>query len=813
MKIIFCSKCGNKLDEDVKFCPVCGEPTGKEGETYQEPPVYGSGSYGTPTPQLPRKPKKKGILALSIAAGCLAVVLVGVIGMIALGVTKKEDSSEEYADAVEYEEETKEEQSEDASDEGAESEERDSKVPAVTPLKRPSFMSFSEEIAAEAMSAKVKEYSVEKDLANVYNRKQLFPNEEDERIKLLAKNLFLVEPGYNKEFYEAYEYNRYSVYPSFVTVDSMMHTYHLYFSYLMKKTERDYLSETLAELSESMLENSVEQYEELRGSEWEEAAMRNVAFFSVGAYLQNEKVKIPEEVSGMVSQELQNIMDASGIIESALMNTRVDYSQFKPRGYYEGDERLEQYFRAMMWYGQIGFKQSEEEMDRSALLITLALEDEAFNQWEAIYSVTSFFAGASDDLTYYEYFPAVEAAYGKDPEAEALVGNTEGWETFRELTARMEAPAINSLPVMDDEDPSTQATEENKGFRFMGQRFTIDAAIFQQLIYENVQENSQGGKRMLPDVLDVAAALGSDAAYSILEEQGDTDYENYTEQMEVLRKGFENAPETIWSASLYSGWLHTLTPLLEEKGEGYPAFMQSEQWAKKNLESFAGSYTELKHDTVLYAKQVMAEMGGGEIPDWDDRGYVEPEVEVWSRFAQLASKTMQGLKTYGLLSEEDETNLKRLQEMAEQFLTMSQKELKNELLTDEEYELIRNYGGNLEHFWLEAFQDEGEDIRSGDFPAAIVTDIATDPNGSCLEVGTGNPSTIYVVVPIDGELHICVGAVYSFYQFEQPLSERLTDSEWRQIMGIAVKEDGTYNFDAPVDAPEWTRSYRYEYGY
>ena len=398
-------------------------------------------------------------------------------------------------------------------------------------------------------------------------------------------------------------------------------------------------------------------------------------------------------------------------------------------------------------------------------------------------------------------------------EAEALVGNTEGWETFRELTARMEAPAINSLPVMDDEDPGTQATEENKGFRFMGQRFTIDAAIFQQLIYENVQENSQGGKRMLPDVLDVAAALGSDAAYSILEEQGDTDYENYPEQMEVLREGFENAPETIWSASLYSGWLHTLTPLLEEKGEGYPAFMQSEQWAKKNLESFAGSYTELKHDTVLYAKQVMAEMGGGEIPDWDDRGYVEPEVEVWSRFAQLASKTMQGLKTYGLLSEEDETNLKRLQEMAEQFLTMSQKELKNELLTDEEYELIRNYGGNLEHFWLEAFQDEGEDIRSGDFPAAIVTDIATDPNGSCLEVGTGNPSTIYVVVPIDGELHICVGAVYSFYQFEQPLAERLTDSEWRQMMGIAVKEDGTYNFDAPVDAPEWTRSYRYEYEY
>ena len=109
-----------------------------------------------------------------------------------------------------------------------------------------------------------------------------------------------------------------------------------------------------------MLENSVEQYWEDRAANGKDHK-RNVAFFSVGAYLQNEKVKIPEEVSGMVCTELQNIMDASGIIESALMNTRVDYFQFKPRGYYEGDERLEQYFRAMMWYGQIGLSRRKRK--------------------------------------------------------------------------------------------------------------------------------------------------------------------------------------------------------------------------------------------------------------------------------------------------------------------------------------------------------------------------------------------------------------------------------------------------------------------
>ena len=55
-----------------------------------------------------------------------------------------------------------------------------------------------------------------------------------------------------------------------------------------------------------------------------------------------------------------------------------------------------------------------------------------------------------------------------------------------------------------------------------------------------------------------------------------------------------------------------------------------------------------------------------------------------------------------------------------------------------------------------------------------------------------------------------MGAVYSFYQFEQPLSQRLTDDQWRQMMGIAVTEDGTYNFDSSIQQPEWTQSYRYE---
>ena len=194
-----------------------------------------------------------------------------------------------------------------------------------------------------------------------------------------------------------------------------MHTYHLYFSLLLNRTEKNELAPKLAELSRAMLAASEKQYEQLKGTQWKDAALRNVAFFSVAASLQEPSIQLPDYAADMAAQECSAIYAASGIDISELTSDYLDYSQFKPRGYYEGDETLERYFRAMMWYGQINFTQKNDSLNRSALLMTLAMLDTDFDTWEKIYTVTSFFAGASDDLGYYEYEPAIEEAYGGIP--------------------------------------------------------------------------------------------------------------------------------------------------------------------------------------------------------------------------------------------------------------------------------------------------------------------------------------------------------------------------------------------------------------
>lgn len=639
----------------------------------------------------------------------------------------------------------------------------------------------------------------------------------DERSQeLLLTNGFFVSEGGGHEFFEEYEMNRYELTPNFVTADSLLHSYHLFFSQLLKKTEKEHLIYDLEALTEGMLDASLDQYDELKGTEWESAAARNSAYFAValtlldnGSSLSGAASKeLPDTAAALAGEEIRLIMAAEGLAVSPLFEDYEDYSQYKPRGYYDQDEDLSCYFRALMWYGRMNFTQINEDLDRSALLMLLAMDGDNLSLWERIYTVTSFFAGQSDDAGYYEYRPIADAVYGSGAQAGDLAGDEASWKKYHTLTGKVPAPEINSIPIFDesiDEDRDAVIT----GFRFMGQRSTADAVIFQNLIYRSVKENEGGERRMLPDALDVAAAMGSDEALEILDSQGETGYAGYTEKMELLKEKIEEQDDSFWSQSLYNSWLNMIRPLLAEKEEGYPAFMRTKAWLHKNLSTFLGSWTELKHDTILYGKQVMAEMGGGWDEDRDDRGYVEPEPLVYARLCALAEATAEGLESFDYLSKADGDNLEILAEMAERLQVISEKELAGELPSDEEFELIRTWGGQLEHFWYEAIRDQAasEYVRAQEFPSALVVDVATDPSaGLVLETATGKPSTVYVIVTVDGVRKLATGTVFSFYQFTQPIGDRMTDTQWREKMGIDWTEEFWKNPD-PVPAPEWTSDY------
>lgn len=651
--------------------------------------------------------------------------------------------------------------------------------------------------------AKVPEYKVKADFSNVMNADS-YVMSEDVRQALL-KNKFVIIPNGHEEFFAMYEENRYSYLANLVTVDSMLHTYHLYFNYLLKTVEEEELAEELFDMSEELIDISWLQLKKLKGTSWEDAARRNLAYFTVGACLLDDYVEVYPEVYDEVVEELENIKDASAVNSySPVMNIGVDiidtdgaledYTQYKPRGHYTKSRELENYFKAMMFYGRQTFRFNHEDEVRSAILMSYALMDsDVLDKWANIYETTAFFAGVSDDVSPFDTMGIVYEIYGANPDYKALPKDKKKFKEAIDEMKKVEKAQINSMLVFDKHiHPDRKAV--TAGFRLFGQRYTLDADIFQHLMYRDVGPNSNGEKRMLPKALDVPAAMGSDEALAILENEGDFRYKDYESNMKGLRKKISEIKEDTWQSNLYWGWLYNLKPLTEKTPDGYPEFMKNKLWSRKNLNTFIGSWTELKHDTVLYSKQAMAEMGGGSEPEKiDDRGYVEPQPEVYARLAALTAMTRTGLEERGLLPESAEDSLKQLEKISLKLKEISEKELAGKELSNKEYKFIKTIGGELEHLWIETLEDDEDEYpNTYDHPCMLVADVATG-DGAVLHEGTGCVFRLIAIVPVAGKLQIVSGPVYSTYEFVRQ-GERLNDEEWIEIVRWV---------DAMPEMPSW----------
>ncbi len=482
-----------------------------------------------------------------------------------------------------------------------------------------------------------------------------------------------------------------------------------------------------------------------------------------------------------------------------------DYSQYVPRGHYTRNEKFETYFKAMMWHGRIDFKlipgESEEAqksglmMTLQALLISDALmrDEEAFTLWKQIYEPTTFFVGKTDDLSIYDFSELMKKIFPKGGGVDNY-GDIDNIMRFIDEAVKLHPPKILSGAAFVEDGKFENTT---MGFRFMGQRFIPDSYIFQNLVYgANELIYTGGGKpftmevvpnigpaRAFPRGLDVFAILGSERALNILKLEGDTNYTYYEEQINLLREEFSSKATENWKQNLYWRWLYALLPLLDAKsGKSVPTFMSTTAWLDKELQTALGSWAELRHDTILYAKQSYTMMARGmPIEKQFSYGYVEPYPEVYARIGEMMADLRTNLDTLGIAPEGVPEKLQRFEELLARLKTISEKELKGEGLNQDEYNTIRKIGTKLESMTYFSGEVARMITSDTDTKMDIIADVHTDLNtGQVLEVGVGSPFNIFVIVEDAKGKRICRGGVFSFYEFKHPMSDRLTDEKWQK---------------------------------
>lgn len=630
------------------------------------------------------------------------------------------------------------------------------------------------------------QFTIEPDFSNVSNFSR-FEFTDAQQEKLRTYGFVAVHSGL-LEMYDVYKSCEMNSIPVFVTVDAMLHVFHEQFDYILKTIEKEQLLSDITALTDAVLIGSVDDYTTAVNADVKEAARCNVAYFAVAKKLLDDSYVPPAYVQALVNSELSLINSHDGWTSSPLFIGSHDYSRFMVRGHYEGDADLEKYFKAMMWYGYMRFSINNidpfgivipeaalRRMILQGLLATrlahkLAVSTEnAHDVWNRIYQPTVFFVGKTDDINVDAFDETARSVYGDDYKnlSPDQLGQTTNLDSFIAL--------VNALPghrIGDD---------LSKSFRFMGQRFVPDSYI--------TEATSTTGR--IPYGLDVMTVLGSQRAYEILRDV----YSDIAPEFEDLQDEFAALEDEVWAQNLYWNWLYCLMPLLEIKGEGYPPFVQTAAWQDKDLAAALGSWTELRHDTLLYAKQ--SEYAGID-DDALNQGYVEPNPEAFARLAALCLYARDGLDGLGLIRSEFSRQLNSLRETLLVLKTIAAKELTNGVITADEYAFIREIGTKMAQ--MTQFEDypglQPIDWGEEQDDMAVVADVHTHLF-HCLEEAVGRPLDLYVIVDVAGDLRVTRGAAFSYYEFLQPIAQRLTDSQWKEMLDSG----------AAPDMPIWMNSY------
>ncbi|MCP4958773.1 MAG: DUF3160 domain-containing protein [Actinomycetia bacterium] len=585
----------------------------------------------------------------------------------------------------------------------------------------------------------------------------------------LLENGFVVVPGTTRHFHHIYESAAYEAYPVFLTTDTAYHVWHLAFDKILREVEQQSLLPELEDMVERLVELARRQEADLVGTELAEAANRVTQYYEVAAALLDLDVS---PIGPLASAEVALVLAADAVAVSPttggdagspFITRRIDYTLFRPRGHYTRSESLEKYFRAMSHLGNNAFL-VDEGMLLGIMASKVLLTDPAVvESWRLIYEPTSWLVGAADDYTPFELGAVVEQVVPS------------GWS---DMSVFADPSVVDSVGQALLSMRPVEINPEAASMRIMGSRLVVDSFILDQLVAPNV------AGRFEASPLDLAAAFGSDWALATQQAAGNTDFDGYDDQMAAMRELIASRSDGDWGATVYDAWLWAVRPMWSPHGEQYPQFMQTDAWDAKSHQTGLGSYTELKHDTILYTKQAVAEAGFEEPPD-PPRHWVEPEPVVFERLAAITELMNTGMQSRGLLPDEYVELLDELESFYSWLGGIAGDELDGLPIGADDNDRLRFIGGLLESFWIWT-SDADLDWETGpDSHAALIADIMSNADAA-LELGTGYVDKIFVLVPDDdGNLQVAAGGVYSYYEFWNS-GQRLTDDEWRAQLDAAT---------------------------
>jgi hypothetical protein len=595
-----------------------------------------------------------------------------------------------------------------------------------------------------------------------------------------------------------------------VTTDSMLHAWHRFFDRTLESLETEYLAPGFREMLAAMSAKIPAAQKDYASGPLADA-LNDVDFFLAvaGNLLGAGKSQLGQDrrVAAALAACHREAMEEYPLFGR---NRPIDFSQFKPRGRYDQRDETKAYFRAVMWLGRIDFRiaggddpeQDVRELAGAVVLHDLLRRAGMEERWQQMDRVLLRLIGKPDSLTFSQLGVVLGDA-GLTPAKATLEG-------LHALRQRVLASKIGEQHIrgewflVDPKDPRPFVLP--RSFAFMGQRFILDSWALSKVVYDDIVWKDEGAdkpakvQRRIPSCLDVGfAVLRNDHLTPLLVQRMNDrtgrafrDGLNYQHNLAAVRNVVDRLPAGTWEETVYADWMGCLRELSKPTtAANYPASMRTKAWALKAATTQMASWTQLRHDTVLYAKPSYSSGEACEYP----AGFVEPVPHFWARFEAMVKRTQGVIAATPALRDRYQHGLKNFAKAAGMLRAIAEKEVAQKELTAEETKFLKEVvvrgGGSgmppVSGWYPNLFTHRSKFMDQDDAHkwVALVTDVHTDPPavtvpdpGCVLHQGVGNVDALIVAVDNGKDRMVYAGPVFSHYEFEAPNAVRRTNGEW-----------------------------------
>ena len=639
-------------------------------------------------------------------------------------------------------------------------------------------------------------------------------------LAIFQQNGFVVSgPPGGASFAEVFYNLFYSDLPIFVSTDALLEAWHRTYDAMLEETEETYLFNSVGTMLDGMAgqvaaADAVVGNGALRDSlldaDWFLAVARSLLAGTnqppVASVL-GQDARVAATLADIYAEQLMEVDDFMGFCRV------VDFSQFEIRGHYTRSVRLGCYFQCMMWLGFIDVPvaggpfelcpgdvrmASPRELGVAIVFWDLLNQSGQFQTWANMEKITSAFVGWTDSMNFGQLDGLLAGAGIR------TLADVPDVATLSQLQTNIMNGALGVQNIRSDwfGSPLGQTARYAlpRSFTVLGQKFVPDSWAFAQTVFDSILwvENGQTNKvpRRVPGALDAAfAVLGNDQVVPELVEQmkgtfPDTNRPHamqyrdglpYQHNLAAARAVMDQQTPDAWDSNMYMSWLACLRELSAPTTDAkYPEAMRTRAWAMKTLNTQLASWTHLRHDTILYAKQSYTTGGGACLYP---TGYVEPRVEFWNRLAGMAARTAeliaglpcQGSYTYvgsppplvdpvtgdeiptrdwgtntvalETIRNRQVTHLQRFAAIAARLAELAAKELAQESFTPDDEQFV---GAEVVEFYAGfGCSEEGPPPYSGWYPKLFYRTIYWDPVGFDLQYGSGANDALVADVHTD----------------------------------------------------------------